>query len=107
MSQYDNSVADNSSSDGSGQRPQKTRRGLPKGQISSPQQPPDAMVVEAQIPPTLYSHEQAAAFLNVSPETLYQWRHHRRHIIPTYKVGKLLRYKLSDLIAFVESRREV
>ncbi len=54
----------------------------------------------------LLTHDEAAAWLKISPETLYQWRHHQRHRIPAHKIGRLLRYKISDLIAFVESQRE-
>lgn len=47
---------------------------------------------------------EAARFLSISPRTLEQWRRKRRG--PAYyKVGRLVRYLLADLIQFQEANR--
>lgn len=50
----------------------------------------------------LLTVEQAAAYLNVQPQTLNNWRTTGRHNIPTTKVGRLVRYRRSALDAFIE-----
>jgi len=47
---------------------------------------------------------QAAAYLQVSPGTLEVWRATRRHALPFLKCGRLVRYRRSDLDAWLESR---
>ena len=49
----------------------------------------------------------AAAYLGVQPSTLKTWRCTHRYNLPFYKVGWFVRYKKSDLDAFIESRRVV
>ena len=40
---------------------------------------------------------EAAAFLNVRPQTLATWRSSNRYGIPYVKVGHVVRYRRSDL----------
>ncbi|WP_084168027.1 helix-turn-helix domain-containing protein [Pseudomonas vranovensis] len=47
---------------------------------------------------------QAAKHLNVSPGTLSVWRSTGRYQLPFLKVGRKVRYRLSDLDAWLESR---
>jgi excisionase family DNA binding protein len=52
----------------------------------------------------LLTEKEAAQKLIVAPETLQQWRHHRRYKLPYVKVGRLIRYRLSDVESFIASR---
>lgn len=53
----------------------------------------------------LLNDAQAAAFINVSPKTLPVWRSTGRYQIPYIKVGRKVRYRREDLIAWLESRK--
>jgi excisionase family DNA binding protein len=53
----------------------------------------------------LYTSDEAAAFLGLSRETLSLWRCTQRYNLPFVKIGRLVKYKEADLLAFVESRR--
>lgn len=48
---------------------------------------------------------EAANFLGLEPKTLAVWRSTKRYPLSYVKIGRLVRYHRSDLIAFVESRR--
>ena len=52
----------------------------------------------------LLSREEAASLLGVKPITLATWHTKRNNFLPLIKVGKLVKYRLSDLIAFIDSR---
>jgi len=54
----------------------------------------------------LIDEKQAASILQVSPGTLSVWRSTGRYQIPFIKVGRLVRYRLSDLNAWLESRTQ-
>jgi len=54
--------------------------------------------------PALCTREQAAEYLGVKPQTLAVWLSTRRYRLPVVKVGSLVRYRLSDLERFLESR---
>lgn len=47
---------------------------------------------------------EAAAYLGVKPTTLQIWRSTNRYPLPYIKVGRLVRYRLSDLDAFLAQR---
>ena len=47
---------------------------------------------------------QAAEFLGVAIGTLEVWRCSKRYAIPYIKCGRLVRYRRSDLVAWLESR---
>lgn len=55
---------------------------------------------------TLLTREEAAAFLSIKPQTLAVWHTTRRYNLPVVKVGRAVRYRLSDLEKFVASRIE-
>lgn len=46
----------------------------------------------------------AAAFLGVTVGTLEVWRCTRRYPLPYVKIGRLVRYRRADLLAFIDSR---
>jgi predicted site-specific integrase-resolvase len=54
--------------------------------------------------PSLLTPGQAAEFLCVSPHTLAVWRSTGRYDLPYIKTGRLVRYKHTDLISFIENR---
>ncbi len=53
---------------------------------------------------TLLTRAEAAAFLGVSKGTLEVWACTKRYPLPYVKVGRLVKYRLSDLQAFVAAR---
>jgi excisionase family DNA binding protein len=62
------------------------------------------MSPERATPEPLVSVEEAAAFLGVSTRTGYLWAEHGR--IPSYRVGALRRFRLSELDAHIQGHRE-
>lgn len=48
--------------------------------------------------------EEAAAMLGVTVGTLQVWRTTRRYPLKYVKSGRLVRYRLEDVQAFIESR---
>lgn len=62
------------------------------------------MEEDAKKQKVLKSPEQAACVLNTSTQTLANWRATGRYVLPYVKVGRLVRYRLSDLEAFIEIR---
>jgi excisionase family DNA binding protein len=52
----------------------------------------------------LLTREEAAQYLGVKPQTLSVWATTKRYHLPYIKVGTLVRYRLSDLEKFLESR---
>jgi excisionase family DNA binding protein len=52
----------------------------------------------------LLDENQAAAYLTVSPGTLSVWRSVGRYNLPFVKVGRMVRYRLTDLDAWLEAR---
>lgn len=57
---------------------------------------PELKVIESG---NLLTPQQAADYLNVRLSTIYQWSF--RKILPVCKLGKLNRYRKSDLDSFV------
>lgn len=55
-------------------------------------------------PEELLTAKQAAAFLRVKPGTLACWRTTKRYPLKYICVGKSIRYRLSDLQAFLVAR---
>jgi excisionase family DNA binding protein len=49
----------------------------------------------------LLSREQAARYLGVSPRTLAVWKSTGRYCLPVCKIGRLAKYRKSDLDAFI------
>ncbi len=52
----------------------------------------------------LLSRKEAANLLGIKAGTLEVWASTRRYELPFVKVGRLVKYRLSDLQAFVEER---
>ncbi|QFY43125.1 helix-turn-helix domain-containing protein [Candidatus Methylospira mobilis] len=52
----------------------------------------------------LLNEQEAAQYLNVSPGTLSVWRSTGRYGLVYVKIGRRVKYRVSDLLAFVESR---
>lgn len=52
----------------------------------------------------LLDEKQAAEHLTVSPGTLSVWRSTGRYNLPFVKVGRMVRYRLSDLDAWLAAR---
>lgn len=51
----------------------------------------------------LMTRKQAAAYLGISEITLAIWHSTRRYNLRVYKIGRLAKYKKSDLDAFIAS----
>jgi excisionase family DNA binding protein len=54
--------------------------------------------------PELLTRDQAAQYVGVKPQTLALWRSVGRYGIPVIKVGRLVRYRRTDLDAWLEAR---
>ena len=52
----------------------------------------------------LLTRKEAAAFLGVKEITLATWKSNNRYSVPCIKVGRLAKYRYSDLLAFIERR---
>lgn len=57
-----------------------------------------------QNPPVNVGDEQAAVVLGVKETTLAVWRSTGRYNLPFFKVGRLVKYRISDLAEFLASR---
>lgn len=54
--------------------------------------------------PELLDEKTAAELLTVTPGTLSVWRSTGRYQIPFVKIGRCVRYRRPDLLAWMESR---
>jgi len=52
----------------------------------------------------LMSRKQAASYLGLSETTLAIWKCTGRYDLKVYKIGRLAKYRKSDLDAFIASR---
>jgi DNA binding domain, excisionase family len=52
---------------------------------------------------SLLNAQEAAKFLNIKVDTLYDWVQLRRCNIPYIKIGKFLRFRKSDLDKWLEA----
>ena len=50
--------------------------------------------------------KETADFLGIKENTLAVWRCNKRYNLPFIKVGRLVKYRKSDLIQFVNSRTD-
>lgn len=66
--------------------------------------PADSIPATIKAKPNLLDTDSAAAYLDVTPRTLEVWRSAKRHAIPYIKVGRLVKYRQSDLDLWLESR---
>lgn len=53
----------------------------------------------------LLTPDSAAKLLGIPKQTLAAWRCNKRVNLPYIKVGRHIRYRLADLLAFIESNR--
>lgn len=60
--------------------------------------------LDPQNPPVNVDDKQAAFALGVKPTTLAVWRSTGRYNLPYLKVGRLVKYRISDLAEFLASR---
>jgi predicted DNA-binding transcriptional regulator AlpA len=51
----------------------------------------------------LLNRNEAAQFLGVSPQTLAYWACTKRYELPLVKIGRLAKYRMSDLEAFINN----
>jgi excisionase family DNA binding protein len=52
----------------------------------------------------LLSRKEAAAYLGLTEQTLAVWKCTKRYDLPVVKIGRLVKYKKSDLDKFIEKR---
>ena len=55
-------------------------------------------------PAGLLTRLQAAQYLGVSPDTLAVWACTKRYPLPFVKIGRLAKYRQTDLDAFIQAR---
>lgn len=53
------------------------------------------------MPPKLLSRKEAASMLGLQPQTLAKWHSTKRYTLPYIRVGRLVKYKVEDIEAFV------
>ena len=53
---------------------------------------------------SLVDRKTAAKYLGISPETLAVWKCTKRYNLECVKIGRAVRYRMSDLKKFVEER---
>lgn len=58
----------------------------------------------SKTPIELLTRREAAAYLGVSEQTLAIWKCTGRYSLPYVKIGRLVKYRKSDLDAFIEGR---
>lgn len=63
-----------------------------------------ALGYDPKNPPVQVDDKQAAAALGIKASTLSVWRSTGRYNLPYLKVGRLVRYRLSDLAEFLARR---
>jgi excisionase family DNA binding protein len=56
--------------------------------------------------PALLDEKQAAEYLNVSTQTLSNWRCTGRYKLPFIRIGRAIRYRLDHLEKWLASRTE-
>ena len=52
----------------------------------------------------LLTTEEAAGLLKVRPQTLCVWRSSKRHGLPYIKVGGCVRYRMGDLLEWLQAQ---
>jgi excisionase family DNA binding protein len=60
----------------------------------------------ALAPPRFLNTSAAAEYIGIKEQTLNNWRATKRQIIPFTRIGKLVRYRVEDLDAWLASRTE-
>lgn len=52
----------------------------------------------------LLTENQTADLMTIQPQTLSVWRTTKRYDLPYVKIGRAVRHRRSDVMAFIESR---
>lgn len=52
----------------------------------------------------LLNRKQAAEYLGITPATLAVWACTKRYKLPFVKIGRLVKYRISDLEMFINER---
>jgi predicted DNA-binding transcriptional regulator AlpA len=52
---------------------------------------------------SMLDRKEAAEFLGVKENTLAIWKCTKRYSLPYVKIGRYIRYRVSDLVKFIES----
>lgn len=58
-----------------------------------------------QLPDRLLTRKQVAECLGVQPQTIAMWACRGRDCPPSIKIGRAIRYRASDVAAWVEARQ--
>jgi excisionase family DNA binding protein len=61
---------------------------------------------KAPVTNDLMTRKQAANYLGVAEQTLAVWKTRHRYNLPVIKIGRLVKYRKSDLDAFIARRTE-
>lgn len=61
-------------------------------------------MLEKPLSNILLNRKEAAEFLGTTEGTLAVWATTKRYNLPMVKIGRLVKYRLSDLEAFIERR---
>ena len=61
-------------------------------------------ITQSKMNERLLSRREASEFLGGKENTLAIWKLTNRQIIPTYKIGKFIKYKASDLQKFLDGK---
>ena len=61
----------------------------------------DGAEIMLQFESDLLTREQAAAYLGVAVQTLAMWKWAKRYDLPFVRIGRLIKYKRSELDAFI------
>ena len=69
-----------------------------------PFQKNDKVVPLEKFQSNLLSRKEAATYLGLTEKTLAQWTYTKRYNLPIVKIGRLVKYKKSDLDLFIETR---
>jgi len=54
----------------------------------------------------LLTRKEASTFLDLKENTLAVWATNKRYNLPFYKIGRLVKYKISDLENFITENKK-
>lgn len=60
--------------------------------------------IQAAVRNNLMTPQETAAMLKTTPGVLSVWRTTKRYNLKYVKIGKSVRYRLADVLSFIESR---
>jgi len=62
--------------------------------------------IMSNIQDKLLNRKEASKFLGIQENTLAVWATNKRYKLPFYKVGRLVKYKISDLEKFIQENQK-